>query len=1013
MPLTVIKGPPNSGRTDLIQQLYLESLPRNPVLVVPGVDDIFAWERRLTRETGAMIDGQIVHFRDLFSEILKHKGTSRPAETSDLHRRYLTAGAVRSGWPEIGDRLVNQPGLVDAVLGEIDDFRNEMIDPDTLESRIRESEKVRHLLHLVKVYRAYIESLSTAGVTDAPNEAVAAMDTLNEIGWDRPVLFAGFDELTPLQLEVIGRLAFGKGADLTVAVSHDADNPALELTDHLIGEMGNLGPADAITWIETERPGHSPAHDDLLYEIQKRFMQPGSDSAEPLECTDALTVLGSTGNRNEAEAIAAEIAMLIDRGAEPDQIAVAIEAPAKNGRVLRDTLTRFSIPVSLECETPVEATTIGRAVLSLLAATSAGGSTDDLLCYLRSPVGPDTGLVDAFERSERIKGDRPADSAAETLKARTGAFPFRWEELKQARTEGSAIDEIIGEVIDRAIESILRSPGAPHAGDALAAETMAGSAISAACGQLSRLGDGRSTALALAEALSSGSIKVWTAAARGTVRIASPYSLRSKRFRYLFVASLQEAGLSDPERPGPFLSARERGSLGMSERRDPEVQQRYLFYSCLTVPTERLWLSYRDSDETGKAEHPSPLIGAVEELFCKGDDGEAVLSRGGRSGSAVTFDPAYAPSENELARAVATVAASGTDPVPTLSGLETDLADRTAARLESAEATEARSRRLSDLSLESIKTALTDNAVFGATEIEAYAGCPYRWFIERQLRPEPFEPDPDYLAMGSLIHGVLEDLYSAHPGEIPRPNSVSGWIDAVPSTVDERSARRGIELDRDSAAHAALRSRAVQLVSGYLRREAGRRDPLHLPWKLEADFGRSESAEPRLKMGDWALVGVLDRIDLSPETGTDRPRQAVVVDYKSGKVSDRRQEKAGVERKVQIQLYMHAVRKIWKAEPVAGIYVPIRANDARSRGAWDADLKGEMLDRGASEKDKLDDLDQFIADGIAMANRAAAGLMSGELDHDPALCPDHFDHPAVPDRPGRRGEDSDGNGGGS
>ena len=30
----------------------------------------------------------------------------------------------------------------------------------------------------------------------------------------------------------------------------------------------------------------------------------------------------------------------------------------------------------------------------------------------------------------------------------------------------------------------------------------------------------------------------------------------------------------------------------MSEFRDPEIQQRYLFYSTLTVPTERLWLSY-------------------------------------------------------------------------------------------------------------------------------------------------------------------------------------------------------------------------------------------------------------------------------------------------------------------------------------------------------------------------------------------------------------------------------------
>ena len=173
----------------------------------------------------------------------------------------------------------------------------------------------------------------------------------------------------------------------------------------------------------------------------------------------------------------------------------------------------------------------------------------------------------------------------------------------------------------------------------------------------------------------------------------------------------------------------------MRERTDPEVQARYLFYSCLTVPTDALWISCRTSDESGKAEQPSPLVAAVETLFEPDADGRAAIERGGRRGSDIVFEPVEAPSLREVARGLVVAGpACGADLGDYAPGLE--------GSLETARIVEQSTRSLASLSLDLIAAELAADPVFSATDIEAYAGCPYRWFIERQLHPYSSAPIP-------------------------------------------------------------------------------------------------------------------------------------------------------------------------------------------------------------------------------------------------------------------------------
>lgn len=985
MPLTIIKGPPNSGRTEEVRRKYLRLLPRRPVLVVPGVDDIFGWERRLTGEQGALLGGQIVHFKDLYSEILLLARSDRRPVASELHRLHLVKQAIRAEWAEIAGRLEDQPGMASALLELIDDFRAENMDPATVGARA--SETGRHLGPLTSVYRKYLELLNEHEVTDLPAEAKAAVALADRHWQGRPVMFAGFDELTRQQLDLVRRLAFVAEVDVTVAVTFEPGNPALELTATMVSDLVSLAPEGKVTEQDKARGGESP-HVKLLMDVQERFLKPGVPRDLVGDGDRTITVLRSAGSRGEAEAIGAEVARLVATGTLPSEIAIATENPAEAGLVLAEALERYRIPVSLESETLVAATVTGGSVMRLLEA-GRSDSVTALIAFLRNPAGPDPGAIDRLEVKCRTANLETATEAATRLGSGVSAF----SDLVSGRKSPA---EVISELAFKVGAAILAADGGALPAAATIVETRVAEEIDGACEEIAKLVSPEDQAALISEAISTGTIKVWSVPAQGTVRIGSPYSLRAKRVEHLFCAGLQEAPLADSEKAGPFLSARDRDALGMSERRDPEIQQRYLFYSGLTVPTRSLCLSCRISDETGATEHPSPLIAAVEDLFARDEEDQPRIMTGGKLGSDIVFPAQDAPTPDELSRTFAAAAAETGEIAERVPGLEAGLAERIEARITEARVAEERTRSFGTLS-DRVLPALVGEPVFGATDLEAYASCPYRWFIEREVRPGPFEPDPEYLAMGTVVHDSLEAIYENHPGEIPRPETIEGWLAEVPALVEQHAADDRVRLDSDSVTHASLRRRAILLISTHLKKESTWENPAHLPWRLEVGFGTRNPETGPVPMGGWALTGKIDRIDLSPDSGTGVPREAVVVDYKTGTVDGRSHHKAAKDRRVQVQLYLHALKEIWGLRPVAGIYVPVRLGSEKSRGAFESDdrIVAEMTMRGAAPRDKVDDLSEFIAKGLETASAAVAAIKSGVLDHDPALCPDHFEHPAV------------------
>ena len=71
MPLALLVGPANAGKVARLLDRYLESLDREPVLVVPNRFDRDRVERDLLARSSALLGGTIGTFDDLFADIAR------------------------------------------------------------------------------------------------------------------------------------------------------------------------------------------------------------------------------------------------------------------------------------------------------------------------------------------------------------------------------------------------------------------------------------------------------------------------------------------------------------------------------------------------------------------------------------------------------------------------------------------------------------------------------------------------------------------------------------------------------------------------------------------------------------------------------------------------------------------------------------------------------------------------------------------------------------------------------
>jgi ATP-dependent helicase/DNAse subunit B len=289
---------------------------------------------------------------------------------------------------------------------------------------------------------------------------------------------------------------------------------------------------------------------------------------------------------------------------------------------------------------------------------------------------------------------------------------------------------------------------------------------------------------------------------------------------------------------------------------------------------------------------------------------------------------------------------------------------------------------------------------WSASSLELWIACPARWFVERMLRPQSPEPDPEPLTRGGLAHAALRDTLEGLRERTGSARVTSARLGLARELLGEALERHREEFPLSVRAERlpGARRRLEADLERYLAHAAGAAtegrgeegSPLEPRW-LELGFGFDEEGGlPALDLGGGVMLrGRIDRIDVLPGG-----EAVVVYDYKGARVTPgARWIEDG---KIQLALYMRAAQQLLGVRVVGGLYQPLGGADLRARGVLDAAagvgvecVRTDLLD-GA-------EIEALVREAVELARAAAAQAVAGAIEARPLTCAftGGCSHPAI------------------
>jgi ATP-dependent helicase/DNAse subunit B len=961
MALTLLAGPANAGKVALLLDRYLGDLRREPVLIVPTGSDVERVERDLLTRAGALLGGFIGTFDDVFDLVATGNGGARPL-VGEVQRTLLLRRVV--GAAQLGDLQASArfSGFADALGSAIAELEAGLLTPDDLDG------------DLAELYRRYRHELDRLGLWDRDLRRAYAVEQLaGELGaWDgRPVYAYGFEDLSGAQWRLLE--AFAGRADVTVSLPYEPGRLVFAALERTAADLARLSDGR----IEDLPPRYAEYAHPALAHLERTLFEDEPSSAPPAE--GAVRFLEGAGTRATLELVADEVLQLIRAGTSPDQILIVCPSLERVRAPLDSAFGALGVPYALDAPVRLPHAPFGRALVSLLRYAWLGGGRRDLFGFVRSPYsGLARAHADFLEGRLRGRGIRSSERLEATMVELRGQPLAFLDRLRGAPTSLAAVRELAASML-RAAHGLDAPPATEHARLDLRSYQAVLGLLDELEGWV-ELGADLSTE-ELVGSLERMQVRLGPARA-GHVAILDLLRARTRRAEVVFVLGLEEGVFPQRTQSSPFLDDERRRELDGAARLarpDPVARARYLFYTACTRPSRRLYLVREAATDDGAPRQPSPFWEDVRAVL-RPEDLPRVTRR--RSLSELVWPLAAAPSDRERLRAVSSLSTTdrpAAEAVARANGWERRMARALEAFL--------RPTRLTDPAvLESLRA----RAMFGVTELEAFAGCSSIWFVERMLDPKSMDVDVDARMRGSIVHQALFKFFSGLPKRLGAERVVPEQLEDALVFLGEclteaiaggaESRLELTDLQRDE-----LRQTLWRDLEALVRSEAESELPL-VPRRFEVSFGSERSApelQRGLDLGEFQLSGKIDRVDLHPFAA-----RGIVWDYKSGKKAH---SAAEIERelRLQIPLYMLVLRDLVGVEPLGGLYRPL-SGDRKARGLLRASARDDGVP-GYSPRDYVDEEDFWrkVERAQDVARRVVARIRDGDVRHDPrgGACP--------------------------
>lgn len=917
--LTLLTGKAGTGKTAALMEeirAAAEQKQGGRLLIVPEQYSHEA-ERELCRVCGDSLSlyAEALSFTALARKLASQLGGAA-APYLDKGGRLLCMALALSN---VGSRLKvysaarRKAELQASLLSAIDELKSACIDSATLLSaaeQYRDSlgDKLEDMALILEAYEAVVAN----GHADPADRLSVLAKQIPESSISRAnhIYVDGFIDFTRQEMQVLEAL-MKKGAQLTVCLTLDSlhgDNEVYELSRRAARQLILTAKELNIEVRHASSPGKSTKAPALAVLADNIFSYSSNSYEDNLGC---IELYAADNAELECELAAAKAIELVrDHGYRWRDIAVAIRGFNDYRAGLESVFAHYGVPLFVARRSDLSAKPLPALIGLAYELHENGWDTDDMISYMRTGLtGLERGECDtlenyifkwqlragAWQRSEdwHQHPDGYGNDYDDDAKARLNEINHLRRRLSTPLLNfyraAEAADNALGQA--RALASFFEELQLPLLLEKRARELRsAGKELAAQ--EYFQLWELIVSALEQCAAILGDSAMDMQEFGKLFTMMLSRYDIGSipvsldrvsagdfDRMRRRSIKALIVLGAGDDRLPGTNENA---GLFSEDERQrlmelgidlgaagDGELWREFsLIYNCLSLPSQKLIMSYPCSSSDGSLLRPSFVFNRASALFgLKLRQAQPHILRTNAPAPALTL---------------AANAVSGG------SGTETAAAEFFKAhqpqRFAAVSAAASISRgRLSPRAVESL---YGRNLRLSASRIDKFASCKFAYFCQYGLKAKPYEPagftPPE---IGSFMHYVLEhtarDVHAlggfAAVGDEQLRQLCTKYIEDYISTelndFQEKSSRFVYLFKR-------LCKDVYQIVSD-MAAELRRSD--FEPLDFELDFGRAEEFPP-VSLGDgessMTLTGIADRVDGWLHEGKLYLR---VVDYKTGR----------------------------------------------------------------------------------------------------------------------------------
>jgi ATP-dependent helicase/DNAse subunit B len=898
--LELITGPAGCGKTEHLLQRYVSMLDQEPVLVVAGQRLRDLQQRRLAKR-GAVFGQRVLTLDEVFELAFYQTGSSVVRVLTPTQRELILRTVCDATELEALRASSRHQGFTASLGRFFGELERAMVTPETFEKAAsgwaKKTARANYACELARLYAAYHRYLSRLGALDDDLVKWRSVEALRQDpeSWQkRPVFFDGFDDLSPVGISLIEAVA--QKAEVSICLTYERGRAASSALEPLIERLERL--ASHTTTLS--RSNRAPR---ALNHLEGQLF---SDTYRRAQSEDAVRCQLAGGQRCEIELVGAKVIELIRSGLHPEKIALGFRSPQAYAPLVRQVFTAYGIPFSMRVPVRLYQTAFGRGFLALVGLATGSAGCESLIAYLRTPGVTDRPhTVDALEQEVRAHAIRSPQEARRRWESQNRTL-YELDRLLACEDAGEFIDELDSQL--QRLFAAFQSSKAPN----LSVEDQQEVGVfKTICKTLAEARDqvvvSNLTSEAVYTTLCATTATVGPSPGMGRVRVGGCEEISGERFDAVFVCGLQEGDFPKSPSPPACIGEGDRRELAsiagdcqwLIDGRWLE-RERYLFYRLASSADTLLVLSSCVSDEEGNPKPRSFFLNSVEDLFT--DE----LAKSRRLLSDVTWDPEVAPTPTEFDRGIALLGPRSYEQPP------------------------------NGLCNPKVLAELATLTTFSASALEAFANCPVRWLLEHMVKPTQIEPESQQLARGRHAHQLLCEIYKQLQQTGARGVTEDNLAD-VEATLENVISQRGDSFKNSDMPPERLlgTTRLKQDLLEHLRQEATDNSAFE-PTKLELGFGGELDQLPAMPLDDQDLYvrGKIDRLDIKNDC-------AVVRDYKSAGSA------AGVARweednRLQVSLYLLAVKKLLGLEPAAGLYVPLSGQDRRPRGALVTDASDDL-----------------------------------------------------------------------